>query len=330
MVDDPLTLRQAAKEFHVSLPRLRKAAEEGRLAATRPGNEYLVRPSEVSRFIRERGRRATTVPVVARREGSSMARIISVAIPKGGSGKTTTVINLGAALAELGQRVLLVDLDFQGSLTTALGLDPDHLAETSYTALKRFTQTYDTSTPLPICPTAIGVDLLPTNIDLTLAETELLQVFQRDHILQRLLAGVADQYDTILIDTHPSLDVLVDNALVAGPEVIIPLQAEFLSTRSLPLLLSKIQLMQRAGLKVQVLGVLLTMAAPRTVIGRDTINFIRTTYGPHVRVFNTIIARSTRFPETPALATSILHHDPHGEGACAYRALAQEITNASA
>lgn len=254
-----------------------------------------------------------------------MARVISVAIPKGGSGKTTTVINLGAALAEAGQRVLLVDLDFQGSLTAALGFDPDQLTETSYTAIKQFTQTY-VPAALPICPTAIGVDLLPTNIDLTLAETELLQIFGRDTIVQRLLASVADQYDTILIDTHPSLDILVDNSLVAGREVIIPLQAEYLSTRSLPLILSKIQLMQRAGLDVRVLGVLLTMAAPRTVIGRDTIDYIRTTFGSHLHVFDTVIARSTRFPETQALATSILHHDPHGEGAKAYRALAREVT----
>ena len=259
-----------------------------------------------------------------------MARIIAVAVPKGGTGKTTTTVNLGAALAAQGQRVLLVDFDPQGNLTQALGLRPADLEHTVYSAIKYFLTRYEPQLELAIHPTAAGVDLVPTSARLNLANDELAVAIQREFVLQKLLAPLATRYDVILIDTLPYLGVLVVNALAAAHEVLIPLQAEYLATESVSLMLDQIQVMRRSGLNpnLAITGILLTMTDQRTVISREAIEHARHTFGGRVRVFDTLIKRSVRFPESQASHQTILQYEPNGEGARAYRALAEEVLRA--
>ena len=259
-----------------------------------------------------------------------MTRIIAVAVPKGGTGKTTTTLNLGAALAEQGKRVLLVDFDPQGNLTQALGLRPAELEHTAYSAIKYFLTRFESQLDLAICKTDAGVDLVPTSARLNLANDELAVAIQREFVLQKLLAPIASRYDYILIDTLPYLGVLVVNALVAAREVLIPLQAEYLATESVALMLDQIQLMRRSGLNpnLTITGILLTMIDQRTVINREAVEYARKVFGSKVSVFETMIKRSVRFPESQASHQSILGYDPSGEGARAYRALAQEVQHA--
>jgi chromosome partitioning protein len=327
-VEDAIPLQEAARQFGIKADRLRRAAGEGRLEARLVGNQWLVLPSEVERFLREGGRRR---PLVARSgpvpEGAGMARIIAVAVPKGGTGKTTTTLNLGAALAELGQRVLLIDFDPQGNLTQALGLRPSQLEHTVYSAIKYFLTRYEPQLELAICRTAAGVDLVPTSARLNLANDELAVAMQREFVLQKLLAPLAARYDYILIDTLPYLGVLVVNALAAANEILIPLQAEYLATESVALILDQVQLMRRSGLNpdLAITGILLTMVDQRTIINREAVEYARKTFGQQVRVFDSMIKRSVRFPESQASHQSILQYDPQGEGARAYRALAAEV-----
>lgn len=328
-MDDSLPLKDVAKQFGVKTDRLRRAAWDGRLAARLVGNQWFVSPVEVTRFLREGGQRRERPDRAQGQSEEQSARIIAVAVPKGGTGKTTTTINLGAALAEQGQRVLLVDFDPQGNLTQSLGFRPGDLEHTAYSAIKYFLTRYEPQLELAICSTKAGVDLVPTSARLNLANDELAVAIQREFVLQKLLAPLTTQYDFILIDTLPYLGVLVINALVAAQEILIPLQAEYLATESVSLILDQVQLMRRSGLNphLDVTGILLTMVDNRTIINREAVNYTRKTFGDHVPVFDTMIKRSVRFPESQASHQSIIHYDPQSEGANAYRALATEVLN---
>jgi chromosome partitioning protein len=260
-----------------------------------------------------------------------MTRILAVAVPKGGTGKTTTTINLGAALAARGQRVLLVDFDPQGNLTQSLGLRPSEVPETAYTAIKHYITHFEPRLERAIRPTASGMDLVPTSARLNLANDELAVAMQREFVLQRLLAPIQDQYDWVLIDTLPYLGVLVINALVAADAVLIPLQAEYLATESVELLIDQVALMRRSGLnaRLTIAGIVLTMVDQRTVINREAVAYTRSTFGERVPVFQTMIKRSVRFPESQASHQTIFQYDPKGEGALAYAALAEELCRAT-
>lgn len=333
-MEEYIALRDAAHQFGVTVARLRRAAWDGRMQARQVGNQWMVLPSEVTRFLREGDRRRTrsTPTHTAPSTGAAMARIIAVAIPKGGTAKTTTTAALGAALAEQGQRVLLVDFDPQGNLTQSLGLRPADLEHTIYSVLKHYLARFDSQIEQAIQPTSAGVDLVPASARLNLANEELAVAMQREFVLQKLLAPVVSRYDFILIDTLPYLGVLVINALVAANEVLIPLQAEYLATESVGLMLDHIQMIRRSGLNPQlrVAGILLTMVDQRTVINREAVEHAHRTFGGTVRVFETMIKRSVRFPESQAYHQTILAYEPHGQGAQAYRALAQELRNGTA
>jgi chromosome partitioning protein len=332
-VDDFIPLRDAATQFGVKVDRLRRAAWEGRLETRLMGNQRLVRPSEVQRFLTygSRPSQPSNVNPVSVEEGerTTMARTICITAPKGGVGKSTTALNLGAALVEQGQRVLLVDLDPQGSLTRITGYEPEALDQTMYTAFKHFLNYYE-PTDVPILHSSTGVDVVPSNSVFTAAEDELLTAVRREAVLQQLLEPLKQQYDTILIDTAPSLGVLVQNALVASDEVIIPLEAEYLATPSIPLILKKIQVTRRTGLneRLKIIGILITMTDERTVMSRETVAYIRRTFGDHVPVFQTTIKRLVQFPNSQAARQSILQYDPQGDGSRAYRALAEEVISA--
>ncbi len=332
MAEEEIPLKDAAQRYGVKLDRLRRAAWDGRLRARRLGHQYLVRPVEVERFLESRDRTpALSVPTM-RKEGATMARTIAIAMPKGGTSKTTTTLNLGAALVEAGQRVLLVDFDPQASLTIALGFEPDTLDQTVYSAIKYFLSTYESRVAPAIRPTAIGADLLPCNTLLNLANEELVVAVQREFILRKLLEPIRQHYDVILIDTLPYLGVLVINALVAADEVLIPLQAEFLATPSVELILKQIDLVRRSGLNPQlaICGILLTMVRERTIMSRETMAYARRHFAKDVPVFETYIKETAGISHSQAARQSILQYESRGEAARAYRALAQEVLDASA
>ena len=330
-MEQEVPLKAAAQHFGVKVDRLRRAAWDGRLDARFLGNQYVVTLAAVERFLGASGRSDPLPAATGSSSGDSMARIIAVAVPKGGTGKTTTTLNLGAALAEQGKRVLLVDFDPQGSLTLALGVRADDLEHTVHSAITYFLATYEARLDRAIISTSAGVDLVPATIRLNLANAELTVAPQGEVVLRELLAPLVHQYDVILIDTLPYLGILVENALAAAHEVLIPLQAEYLSTESVALMLRQIQFVRKSKLNPQlgVSGVLLTQVDSRTVISRQFMEYARKEFGAHVPVFETVIKRAVSFPESQARRQSILHYAPADAGSRAYRELAEEVLHAA-
>lgn len=254
-----------------------------------------------------------------------MTRILAIANQKGGVGKTTTTLNLGAALAECGRRVLLIDLDPQGSLTLALGIDPDPLKHTTYTALTATSQGNDAPLEAILQQTQSGLDLFPANIELSQAELDLTREPLGIYALRDTLKNV-DGYDFILLDCPPSLGILTANALAAAREVVIPLQADYLALKGVDLLLKTIvKIQRRANTDLKVLGIVLTLADMRTVHAREVVETARETFGQTVPVFKAIIHANVRLKESPLIGQSILVYAPESNAAQAYRALAQEI-----
>lgn len=327
MDDEPIPLKAVAERFDVTHDRLRRAVYEQRLVAQRHGNEWLVRPSEVKRFLREGGKRPARGTPGPAGSGGMSGRIIATAIVKGGVGKTTTALNLGAALVEQGQRVLLVDCDPQCSLSLALGIEMRDVAETLSSVISEYLLTYNAQLAGAILPTSIGADLVPSSIRLGRVDKELNYANQREFVLQKLLAPLATQYDVILLDTMPATNNLVTNALVAASEVLIPLEPEYLAVESLAMTLEDIEQIRRSGLnpRLGISGIVLTQVDPRTVLHREVVEYTRAEFGARVPVFTTVVKKSVRFPESQARHQSILQYDPHGEGAAAYRALAEEV-----
>jgi len=258
-----------------------------------------------------------------------MTRVIAVANQKGGVGKSTTTLNLGAALQEQGKRVLLVDLDPQGSLTMALGLDPESLDRTIYTILRATIDEKKASTLADvIIPTEAGLDLAPSNIELSAAELDLFKATMGELILREMLDGVQPGYDFVLIDCPPSLGLLTINALSAAHEVLIPLQADYLALKGVNLLLKTITTVQRKiNRQLRIAGVLLTMADTRTLHAREVLGSAQHALGSQVKVFDSIIKMNVRLKEAPVAGESILTYATRSNVAQAYRALAEEILN---
>lgn len=253
-----------------------------------------------------------------------MTRIIAIANQKGGVGKTTTTVNLGAALAETGARVLLVDLDPQSSLTVSLGVESEKLAHTLYDALMETEPSVSIETITK--PTSLkNLYLVPSNIDLARAEPELLGEMSREYFLRNALAGVAKNYDYVLIDCPPSLGILTTNALAAADEVLVPVQADYLAFRGADLLVRTTieKVRRRLNTKLKIAGVLVTMYTPRTTHAKEVLDEIRSTYGD--RVFKTVINQSTRAKEAPVAGKTLLEYDPGNALSTAYRNLAEEI-----
>ncbi len=249
-------------------------------------------------------------------------RIIAVTNQKGGVGKTTTVVNLGVALAEMGKRTLVVDLDPQGALSVGLGVNGNGLEETVYTAM----MIPDFPAKRVVYPIKPYLDLIPSNIELASAEMELIAEIRRERILDRVLSSVEDWYDFVLIDCPPSLGLLTINALCACEEVLIPMQAEYFAMRGIRLLQDAIGWVQaRANPDLELGGILVTMYSTGTVHAREVVDEIRSVFGDSV--FDTIVYKSIRFAEASVASQAIVEYAPKHKGAQAYRELAQAIVD---
>jgi chromosome partitioning protein len=249
------------------------------------------------------------------------ALIIAMCNQKGGVGKTTTTINLGAALAELGRHVLLVDFDPQGSLSVGLGVNPHTLPASIYNLLMGQDMTIDEVIGQTNVP---GLHILPSNIDLSAAEIQLVSEVAREQTLLRLLEAVRSRYDVILIDCAPSLGLLTINALTAADRVIMPLECEFFALRGIALLTDTIAKVQdRLNQRLEILGILGTMYDPRTLHSREVLERVVQAFGD--QVFHTVIRRTVKFPETTVAGEPITTYAPTSSGAEAHRTLAREV-----
>ena len=259
------------------------------------------------------------VPPVLKSHGP--ARIIAMCNQKGGVGKTTSTINLAAALAEYGRRVLIVDFDPQGAASVGVGINPHELDKTIYNLLmERSVKVEDvlrhTSVP--------GLDLLPANVDLSAAEVQLVSEVARESILARILRPITDSYDVVLIDCQPSLGLLTVNALTASHGVVIPLECEFFALRGVARLVETIEKVRdRLNPRLVLDGILATKYDSRTLHSREVVARVEEAFGS--RLLHTVIARTVKFPDASVAAESILAYAPSSAAAAAYRQLAREL-----
>lgn len=255
------------------------------------------------------------------------ASIIGIVNQKGGTGKTTTCVNLGIDLVHEGKRVLIADCDPQGSLTISLGYpQPDSLPVTLADLMG------NVLSDIPIHPGdgvlhhEEGVDILPANIALAGMEVSMVNAMSRETTLKQVLANYSKDYDHILLDCSPSLGMLTINALTAADRIVIPVQAQYLSAKGVEQLLGTVARVKRnINHKLKIDGVLLTMVDSRTNNSKEIASLLRSTYGPKIKVFDTEIPRSVRAAEISAEGKSIFEHDPGGKVAAAYHALTKEV-----
>jgi len=259
-------------------------------------------------------------PLPAELTSHGPARIIALCNQKGGVGKTTTAISLGAALAEYGRKTLAIDFDPQGALSAGLGVrthDIPNIYDLMLGTIKDPTDAIQ-STSMP------NLDVIPANIDLSAAEVHLVNEVAREQILARVLRKVSDDYDVILIDCQPSLGLLTVNALTASHGVLIPLECEFFALRGVALLVETIEKVKdRLNPAIQLDGILPTMYDSRTLHSREVLERVVETFGD--RVFETVIGRTVKFPDASVAGTPITQFAPEHQAAVAYRQLAREL-----
>lgn len=267
------------------------------------------------------GRPLRALPEPEKLDRHGPATIIAMANQKGGVGKTTSTINLGACLAEQGRKVLLVDLDPQGALTAGLGIHYDDVDITVYDLMVDNQSTIDqaihqTSTP--------NLDVVPANIDLSAAEIQLVNEVGREQTLARALRPVLKDYDYIVLDCQPSLGLLTVNALACAHGVIIPMECEYFSLRGLALLTDTVEkVADRLNFDLEILGILVTMFDRRTSHAREVMSRVVEVFDE--KVFDTVITRTVRFPETSVAGEPIISWAPTSQGAEQYRTLAKEV-----
>ena len=251
-----------------------------------------------------------------------MAQIISVANQKGGVGKTTTTVNLGACLASLGKRVLLVDMDAQGNATSGVGIRKPDVTQDIYDVLVN---------ELPIAEATLvteheNLSIVPATLQLAGAEIELTSMMARESRLKGSLAEVNAQYDYILIDCPPSLGHLTINSFTASDSILIPVQCEYYALEGLSQLLNTVRLVQKHfNPELEIEGVLLTMYDARTNLGNEVVEEVRKYF--REKVYETIIPRNIRLSEAPSHGMPIIDYDPRSRGAEVYQALAKEVVN---
>lgn len=258
---------------------------------------------------------------------SNKATVLAVVNQKGGTGKTTTCENLGVGLVQEGKKVLLVDTDPQGSLTISLGFPkPDDLDITLTELMGKVIQEIPIASGEGVIHHVEGVDLIPANIALSGMEVSLVNAMSRETVLKKLLEPLKRQYDFILLDCMPSLGMLTINALAAADNVLIPVQAQYLSAKGLEQLLQTVNKVRRQiNPKLRIEGILLTMVDGRTNYSKEISRLIRQAYGSKIKVFDTSIPHSVRAAEISAEGKSIFQYDPKGKVAEAYRILTKEV-----
>ncbi|OBJ72592.1 ParA family protein [Mycobacterium sp. 1274756.6] len=267
------------------------------------------------------GRPPRAIPEPQPRTSHGPATVIAMCNQKGGVGKTTSTINLGAALAEYGRRVLLVDLDPQGALSAGLGVPHYELERTVHNLLVEPRVSID---DVLLSTRIKNVDLVPSNIDLSAAEIQLVNEVGREQSLGRALHPVLDRYDYVLIDCQPSLGLLTVNGLACADGVLIPTECEYFSLRGLALLTDTVEKVRdRLNPKLDISGILVTRFDPRTINSREVMARVVERFGD--LVFDTVITRTVRFPETTVAGEPITTWAPKSGGAEAYRALAREV-----
>jgi len=250
-------------------------------------------------------------------DAALMANVIALANQKGGVAKTTTTLNLGVALRELGNRVLVIDLDPQGNLTMSQGMNPDAIERSMFDVLVHRISISDVIT-------SVEVDIAVASIDLAGAELALSALIGRERALDKALVEVRDRYDYILIDTPPSLGLLTINAFVAAEGVIVPVQCEYLSLRGLVQLENTLAMVrENLNPRVHVQGIVPTMYDGRTLHAREAIEILEEHFGE--LVYDTRIRKTVRYAEAPVKGSSVLKYDPTGPAAQAYRDLAKEV-----
>jgi chromosome partitioning protein len=267
------------------------------------------------------GRPPREIPEPKPRTSHGPAKVVAMCNQKGGVGKTTSTINLGAALAEQGRRVLLVDLDPQGALSAGLGVPHYELDNTIHNLLIEPRVSIDNV----LMHTRVkNMDLVPSNIDLSAAEIQLVNEVGREQTLARALHPVLDRYDYVLLDCQPSLGLLTVNGLACSDGVIIPTECEYFSLRGLALLTDTVEKVRdRLNPKLEISGILITRYDPRTVNSREVMARVVERFGD--LVFDTVITRTVRFPETSVAGEPITSWAPRSGGAAAYRSLAREV-----
>lgn len=249
-----------------------------------------------------------------------MGNIYAVTNQKGGVGKTTTTVNLAAALADAGQKVLLIDLDPQGNASTGCGVDKGKIDKGSYDVIMTTAKAADAI----VRPEGSTFDVMPTNSDLTAAEVQLLEVKLREHRLRLALESTREKYDFILIDCPPSLSMLTVNALVAAKGIIIPIQCEYYALEGLSSLLKTIErVKQRANPALEVSGLIRTMFDARNNLANEVSRQLITHFNK--KVFHSIIPRNVRLAEAPSHGTPVISYDRSSRGSIAYMAMASEF-----
>ena len=255
-----------------------------------------------------------------------MAQTIAICNQKGGVGKTTTALNLGIGLAREGKRVLLVDGDPQNDLTSALGWDADALEDSLGKLMYLATQNYRPIVKDTILHHSEGVDLIPSNLDLSSMETQLVNAMSREKVLSNHLKDVEKDYDYILIDCMPSLGMITINALTAADSVIIPVQAQYLPAKGMTQLMRSIDMVRNhTNDGLQISGIVMTLVDSRTNLAREVTEKIRTQYGMHIRIFDTQIPVAVKAAEASKAGMSIFAYDKDSKPAKAYEQLTREV-----
>ncbi len=249
-----------------------------------------------------------------------MGKMIAIGNQKGGVGKTTTTVNLGAALASLGQKVLIIDSDSQGNATSGLGIERGSVENSLYEILVNEVE----MKPVILKTSSEGLDIVPSNIQLAAAELELVGVKNRELRLKNAVAEIRDDYDYILVDCPPSLGQLAINAFTASDTILIPVQAEYYALEGLTQLLNTIRLVQRSyNRNFRIEGVLITMLDARTNLGFEVVEEVKKYF--QEKVYKTVIPRNIRLSEAPSFGQSVIEYDPRSRGAEMYLELAKEV-----